>query len=74
MRLGRRAVGALSAGFERFSRASRWGWEGGFLDYGPGEAFSEGFVVALQGVISHYSDADEVVLLVWRVMGADVRG
>lgn len=44
------------------------------MDYGPGEAFSEGFVVALQGVISHYSDADEVVLLVWRVMGADVRG
>lgn len=25
-------------------------------------------------LISHYSDADEVVLLVWRVMGADVRG
>lgn len=45
------------------------------MDYGAGEAFSEGFVVAVQGVISHYSDADEeVVLLVWRVIGADVRG
>lgn len=60
MRLGRRAVGALPAGLVRLSRASRWRWEGGFLDYGAGETFSEGFVVAVRSVIKHYGGADEV--------------
>lgn len=73
MRFGRRAVAPFPAGLVRFSRASRWRWEGSFLDYGAGETFSEGFVVAVRSVIKHYGGADELAGLAgsWVPMSGD---